>query len=217
MQIAGMDFQVENGVLLYKDVQILKAPWDIETMLALINEVKPDLIVETGTAYGGSANLYADKIGETNRMHFPSVVTIDDRSHYGDHDLDPETLKGYIENGFVVKRHPEVYYCHTSSLDLLTLEEVALCCTNRRVLVNLDSDHHAEHVYAELKAYANFVSIGSYMVVEDMMIALVHPEHGDGPNVGVERFLKEDKRFVVEAKWNKSHSINQGGYLRRIR
>jgi cephalosporin hydroxylase len=86
------------------------------------------------------------------------------------------------------------------------------------VFVVLDSDHRREHVLAELQAYADVVTPGSYLVVEDTSVNghPVAPEFGPGPMEAVERFLETDERFVVDRSREKFLlTFNPGGFLRR--
>jgi len=211
IDIKGLKFIISpDGPLLFENVPILKAPWDIETILTIIKEIEPDVIIETGTAYGGSALLYSKVC--------PQIITIEDRSHYGGDGtkIDPHTMRGYIPVEYTPKKSLGVEYIEKSSIDADTLLRIQEICRYKIVLINLDSDHHCDNVYAELKAYADFVSIGSYFIVEDMQISYIHSRHGWGPDIAVKKFLEEDKRFRVEEKWNKQQSLNFGGYLRRV-
>lgn len=212
LKIHGFTFTTKAGEpLLFEGIPILKAPWDIGTILSIVKEVKPDVIVETGTAFGGSALLYS-KVATT-------VVTIEDRSHYaGDGTrINPHTMQGYIPKEYVLFHYPRITYIERPSTDKQTLEEVKGICMGRKVLVNLDSDHHSANVLAELYAYADLVSTGSYLIVEDMRIEYVHVKHGPGPNVAVKQFLSANKAFEAEERWNDRRSLNFGGYLRRIK
>ena len=212
--------EIKNNILMYRDVPVLKAPWDLEIILLLIEEIRPTLIIETGTAYGGSAFLYADfmrLIGTTIKM--PSVITVEDRSHYkgdGTH-LDPVSMTGYIPDNFKVVRHPDVLYIERNSLDEKTLNEISKYLPGRKVLVNLDSDHHWNHVTKELQSYSKFVSVNSYLIVEDMKINLVHLQHGTGPDEAVYEFLKGNNSFEIDKSQNNPKSLNIDGYLRRVK
>ena len=85
-------------------------------------------------------------------------------------------------------------------------------------MVVLDSDHRRDHVLAELDAYADFVTPGCYLIVEDTNVNghPVAPEFGPGPTEAVERFLDADNRFAVDQTQEKFLlTFNPGGFLRR--
>jgi cephalosporin hydroxylase len=88
------------------------------------------------------------------------------------------------------------------------------------VLAILDSDHHADHVLAEMRAYASLITVGSYLVVEDTNVNgnPVLAEWGPGPREAVQRFLTETDAFVVDREREKFFmTFNPGGYLKRVR
>ena len=87
-------------------------------------------------------------------------------------------------------------------------------------MVILDSDHHEAHVARELHAYREFVSVGSYMVVEDTNVNghPVMPEHGSGPFEAVHAFVAEDHDFEIDRSREKFLlTVFPDGYLRRAR
>jgi cephalosporin hydroxylase len=88
------------------------------------------------------------------------------------------------------------------------------------VLVILDSDHSRDHVLAELRAYADLVTVGSYVVVEDTNVNghPAYPEFGPGPMEAVDAFLAEDDRFEVDAGPGEVlHDLQPRGYLKKVR
>lgn len=88
------------------------------------------------------------------------------------------------------------------------------------VMVILDSDHRKDHVLKELRAYSQYVTVDSYLIVEDTNINghPVYPDYGPGPMEAVEESLKEDDRFAVDRTKEKLLlTFNPGGYLRRVR
>lgn len=133
----------------YFGYKVWKNPLDMWIMQEIICEVKPDVIIETGTFMGGSAFFYAHILDQLNHGR---IITIDitDRPNRPEH----ERIK-YI----------------TSNSDNINLIDV-LDISTKKVLVILDSDHSTEHVMRELEIYAPLVSIGSYIVVEDTNIGL---------------------------------------------
>jgi cephalosporin hydroxylase len=177
---------------------ILKCPLDLWLYQEMLHEVKPQLIVETGTGFGGSA-LYLASLCDI--MGTGEIVTID-----------------------VEKRdrpaHPRITYITGSSTAPEVRDEVVARGRSRdRVLVLLDSDHRKDHVLAEMRTYAPFVTPSSYMVVEDTNLNghPVEPAFGPGPMEAVEAFLREDKRFAIDESKNKFFlSFNPRGYLKRV-
>lgn len=176
---------------------ILKCPLDLWLYQEMLHEVKPELIVETGTAFGGSA-LYLASLCDL--MGAGEIVTID-----------------------VEKRdrpaHPRITYLTGSSTAPHVRDEVAERAQSlERVVVLLDSDHRKDHVLAEMRTYAPLVTPASYLVVEDTNLNghPVDPSFGPGPMEAVDEFLREDDRFTIDETKNKFFlSFNPRGYLKR--
>lgn len=177
-----------------------KCPLDLWVYQEIIFELRPDVIIESGTLRGGSAFFLAsmcDLVGKGR------VLTIDISDMEGRPD------------------HPRITYLLGSSVseeivgmvrDFVKQDEV--------VMVLLDSDHSKEHVLAEIKAYHDLVTPGSYLIVEDTNINghPVFPDAGPGPMEAVEEFLGQTDDFVVdESRENHYLTFNPKGYLRKIR
>jgi cephalosporin hydroxylase len=181
-------------------VPLLKLPTDLWNYQELLSELRPNLVVETGTYRGGSA-LYLASICDL--LGNGRVITVD-AERWGEPPEHPrvEHLIGSSVSGDVRQR----------------VERAAAGC--ERVLVILDSDHRREHVLAELRAYADLVTAGSYVVVEDTNINghPVEPGWGPGPMEAVEAFLAEDSRFAPDPERERHFlTSNPRGYLRRVR
>jgi len=180
-------------------VPIWKCPLDLWVYQELVHELAPDLIVETGTAYGGSGLFFATLCEAKGRG---SVISID----IGDWPDRP--------------RHRRLTYITASSTDSAVIDrvaELALGCST--VLVVLDSDHSYDHVLAELRAYGPLVTPGSYLVCEDTNINghPVYEDFGAGPMEAVEQFLKERSDFKVDRSREKFLvTFNPGGWLRKV-
>lgn len=118
-------------------------------------------------------------------------------------------------------KHKRIKYLNGSSIS----DEIVNKVKNEvkkynKVMVILDSDHHKEHVYKELKIYSEFVSKGCYLIVEDTNINghPVFPDFGPGPMEAVMQFLKENKNFVIDKNREKFLlTFNPMGYLLRIK
>jgi cephalosporin hydroxylase len=181
-------------------VQALKCPFDLWVYQETIWELKPDVIIETGTANGGGALFLAsicDMLGNG------VIVTID------------------IEDRKDRPKHNRIEYLTGSSTSReITNKLRKLVADKKKVMVLLDSDHHRDHVLSELRIYSRFVTKGSYIIVEDTNINghPVAPDFGPGPMEAIEEFLKSDKEFVIDKTKEKFHlTFNPNGYLKKVR
>lgn len=177
---------------------VLKSPFDLWTYQELLHAVRPDLIIETGTAHGGSAYYFAHLF---DILGYGRIVTIDVEAKER-------------------PQHPRITYLTGSSTDpqvhARALEGAA---AGDRILVVLDSDHAAAHVARELEMYAPLVGVGSYLMVEDSNIN-GHPVPADGnpgPMEAIVPFLDAHPEFVVDAGCERHlFSFNPRGWLKRI-
>ncbi len=179
---------------------IKKCPFDTWMYQEILYEVKPDLIIECGTYKGGSAYYLAtlcDLIGKGR------ILTID----IEDHPNKPI--------------HNRIRYLtgSTISIEIIDLvnKEVK---EGETVLVILDDDHTCDHVYAELLLYSKYVSLNSYLLVEDSNINghPVYPEFGPGPYEAIEKFLPQNNNFEIDKSKEKFYmTFNPNGYLKRVK
>ncbi|MHB8488385.1 MAG: CmcI family methyltransferase [Candidatus Dormibacteria bacterium] len=176
-----------------------KCPLDLWVYQEIIQELRPALIVECGTAHGGSAYFLAsicDLLGSGE------IVTID-----------VETKPGR-------PIHPRITYILGSSVDSDVIAQVqSRVPATGNVLVILDSDHRAPHVERELSLYSGMVTLGSYLIVEDTNINNhpVGPGFGPGPMEAVSSFLETNHQFLVDEGRQKYHlTFNPRGFLRRV-
>jgi cephalosporin hydroxylase len=179
-------------------VPILKCPLDLWIYQEMIYELKPDWIIECGTAAGGSALYLAslfDLVGKGK------IVSIDIEAR-------------------ARPTHPRITYLTGSSTAPDIIDKVkALVRDSKQTIVLLDSDHSKKHVLDELRTYYALVTPGSYMVVEDTNVNghPVQPDFGPGPMEALEEFLRENKNFVIDKTKEKLLlTFNPKGYLKRI-
>jgi cephalosporin hydroxylase len=179
-------------------VKTQKCPLDLWIYQELLVATRPDVVIETGTAAGGSALFLAsmfDLLGDGR------VITIDVDQRAGR----PE--------------HPRIDYVAGSSTDSAVVNAVLLSIPDAaRVMVVLDSDHARDHVSAELAAYAPRVAPGCYLIVEDTNLngSPVAPGFGPGPGEAVRSFLVDHSEFEVDRACERLlMTFNPGGYLRR--
>lgn len=194
---------------------IIQFPQDIVAMQEIIWSVKPDLIIETGVARGGSAVFYASMlqlIGGAGR-----VVAVDV-------DIRPDNRKA-LEAHPMFDRITLLEGSSTSDATIGRVRELAKGC--RRVLVALDSNHTHDHVQNELALYAPLVTRGSYLVVFDTVIEHMPPDFfperpwhpGNSPHTAVAQFLATTDRFCVDEEIDSKLlvSVAPGGYLRCVK
>lgn len=180
-------------------VPVWKCPFDLWVYQELVHELRPDVIVETGTAWGGSALFFASLC---DIIKHGEVISIDIRP------------RG-------TPSHARLRYLRGSSVDPVIVARVQrMTAGTQAVLAFLDSDHRCAHVLEELRLYSPLVGVGSYVVVEDTNINghPVKPEFGPGPMEAVERFLANEKDFIVDRSREKFRlTMNPGGFLQRVR
>jgi cephalosporin hydroxylase len=186
-------------------VQTWQNPFDVWITLEIIHEVKPDVIIETGTFKGGSAALWAMFLEHVNPEG--RVITIDIKN-----------MSAKARRLPISRRR--VDYLIGGSTDAEIIEEVRRRVAGKRVLVILDSLHDKQHVLDELRAYAPLVRQGSYIVVQDTSLN-GHPvglAHGPGPYEAVEAFLAETDDFVADRSRERLLMTgNPMGFLQRVR
>jgi cephalosporin hydroxylase len=178
-------------------VNALKLPSDLWIYQELISELRPALVVETGTYRSGSA-LFLGTVCEA--LGDGHVVSIDVAAE-------------------ARTPHPRVTYLDASSVDPATVDQVrGLLGDDGHVLVILDSDHARDHVLAELRLWAPLVTSGSYLIVEDTNLNghPVLPNWGPGPAEALERFLDERHDFVPDpVRERYLVTVCPGGFLRK--
>ena len=181
-----------------------KCPLDLWIYQEIICELQPDLIVETGSAFGGSA-LYMATICDL--VDNGRIVSVDNNS-------DPNVTGS-------LPMHPRITWIRGDSVSHEAIAEVAELRANvDTAMVILDSNHKRGHVLRELKAYAPMVSVGQYLIVEDTNIGghPVLPDFGPGPWEAVGKFLEQQDDFRIDVSREKFLlSFNPGGYLLRVK
>ncbi len=181
-----------------------KMPTDMIKYQEIIFETRPDVIIETGTAFGGSALFFAnmfDLVGSGR------VITIDPSFQPSRPDQPDRP------------RHGRITYLRGLSTEPAIVEYVrGSIGVGETVMIVLDSDHSCANVLAELDTYAAMVTTGCYLIVEDGWLN-GHPvmeAYGPGPTEAIREFLNRDSRF--EQDFEREHLMltqNPGGYLRR--
>jgi cephalosporin hydroxylase len=190
----------------YRGLQLLKIPNDLWIMQEIIQEIKPDLIIETGSRNGASTLWFADQLNVIGKG---------------------EVLSIELDMKWDMPKHERVTYIKGSSVSDDVIEQVKRKVDGKRtVMVNLDSDHSKSHVLREMELYGPFVTLGSYMIVEDTIIS-GHPSVrvmdtngknvNEGPIDAIKEFFKKNTDFVSDTTRERFQlTTNPQGYLRRL-
>lgn len=208
---------------------IIQYPQDMIAIQELIWEVKPDLIIETGIAHGGSVIMCASALAlldiceaiknkqkfDPNKSNRKVIgIDIDIRKHN----------RSAIENHPMVSR---IELLEGSSIDPKIIEKVKSISKNyKKILVCLDSNHTHNHVLLELNAYAPLTSINSYCVVFDTIIEDMPKgtfedkawDVGDNPKTAVREYLKNHPEFEIDKNIDNKLMISVApeGYLKKV-
>ncbi len=194
---------------------IIAYPQDMIAMQEIIWEVKPDLVIETGVAHGGSIIYYASLLELIGGDGIVVGIDVDIRKYNRD----------LIESHAMYKR---IRLIEGSSIDPEVMKKVnEVAASRKRILVCLDSNHTHQHVIEELNLYTSLVSVGSYCVVFDTIIEEMPIDYdwkdrpwgkGNNPKTAVREFLKGNKNFEIDSRQNKLLvTVAPDGYLKRVK
>ena len=219
LRAAGLDIYAksdEHGFSYVWDwlgVPIIQTPTDLVVLQEIVWRTRPQLVIESGVARGGSVIFFAsllELIGDGGVIGVDIALREDNRTAIEQHALSTriQLLDGSSTAPSVVAA------LHHAAAGV------------ERVMVVLDSDHTGTHVEEELQALADLVSVGCYLVVADTIIEHVEATfppgrswgRGNSPATAVERFLEHHTDFVVDESIEAKLllSSNPGGYLLRV-
>ena len=193
---------------------IIQFPQDMIVIQELIWKTKPDLIIETGIAHGGSL-IFSASLLELIGKGKVLGIDIDIRKH----------------NKKEIEKHPlkkRIVMLEGSSLDEKIMNKVKkIAQTKKRILLFLDSFHTHEHVLKELELYSPLIKKGGYIIVFDTMIEFMpkgsFPNRpwgkGNNPHTAVKQFLRHNKRFKIDKKVEEKLLITScpDGFLKCVR
>lgn len=209
---------------------IIQVPQDMIAIQEIIWQVRPDLIIETGIAHGGSLIMSASMLTLLDYCDAVEANAI----------LDPKASKRRVlgldidiraHNRQAIEAHPmahKVDMIQGSSIDPAIIAQVHKYAESyKRIMVCLDSNHTHDHVLAELEAYAPLVTLGSYCVVFDTLIEDMPDDmfpdrpwgKGNNPKTAVHEFLKSHDSFVIDKSIQDKLLITVApdGYLKRVK
>ena len=194
---------------------IIQLPQDILAVQEILWGIRPDLVIETGIAHGGSLVLSASVLELIGGKGQVLGVDIDIREH----------------NRIEIEKHPmfkRITMIEGSSTEEKVVRQVYDFARGKKpVLVVLDSNHTHAHVLRELELYSPLVTKGSYLVVFDTLIEDMPDDFfpdrpwgkGNNPKTAVMEFLKANDRFIVDKEIENKLLITvaPSGYLRCIK
>lgn len=209
---------------------VIQYPQDIVAMQELVWSVRPDLIIETGIAHGGSLILSASLLALLDVCDAVDSATV----------LDPRASRRRVlgvdidiraHNRAAVEAHPmasRITMIEGSSIAPEVIGRVRdIAEQHTRVLVCLDSNHTHDHVLAELEAYAPLTSVGSYCVVFDTVVEHLDPDllgdrpwrPGNSPWTAVRDYVAQHPEFEIDRSIHDKLLITVAtdGYLRRVK
>lgn len=194
---------------------IIQYPQDMIAIQEVIWNVKPDLIIETGIAHGGSLIFNASILELIGGDGLVLGIDIDIRAH----------------NRSAIEAHPmfkRIRMIEGSSVDSNIVNTVKEFVKGKqRVLVILDSNHTHEHVLQEMELYSPFVTLGSYLMVFDTIVEDLPADSmfgrpwskGNNPKTAVWEFMKKNNAFEIDQEIENKLlvTVAPSGYLKRVR
>lgn len=193
---------------------IIQFPQDIVALQEIVWETRPEVVVETGIAHGGSLVFYASLLELLGGDRLAVGVDIDIRAH----------------NREAIEAHPLAHrlkMIEGSAIDPATVERVRELAGGRRAMVVLDSNHTHEHVLRELELYAPLVAEGCYLVVLDTIVDRLPKSlyenrpwgPDDNPMTALEAFLATTDAFEIDREYDDKllFTVAPRGYLKRVK
>lgn len=195
---------------------IIAFPQDMIAMQEIIWNVKPDLIIETGVAHGGSIVYYASLLELIGGDGLVLGIDIDIRQHN----------RQLIESHSMSKRIKLIEGSSVSDEVVTQVYEISK--SFKKILICLDSNHTHEHVLNELKLYAPLTTVGSYCIVFDTGVEDMPDDYdwngrpwgkGNNPKTAVREYLKEHDEFEIDKSIDNKLLITVAcdGYLKRVK
>lgn len=185
----------------YKGILFNKTPDDIAGILEAIRRMKPKYIIECGTQFGGATVAMADVLEENGGLKVITIDIVDQR------DLN-------------VKKDARIIFIQGDSKSPEVFDQVKrIIGSEKNVLVDLDSDHHKDHVLQELFLYHVFVPIDGYIVVEDTSNYWDNYERfNGGPLIALIEFIRSHPEFEIDRTLEGKNPVyNKYGYLKKVK
>ena len=184
----------------YRGVKYIRCPFDYVIYQMVINEIKPDLIIEVGTNNGGGALYMADILNQIGNGEIHTIDIID------------------MVQSDLVKTHPRIkrFLGGYQSYDINNVNGY------NKILIIDDGSHIYEDVKNCLEKFKNLPSKDSYFIVEDGVLDdLGHEGYNGGPLKAIEEFISTNESYIIDRKWcdffGKNATFNVNGYLKKIK
>lgn len=194
-------------------VPVIQYPQDIVAIQEVIWKVKPDLIIETGVARGGSLLLSASIMSMYTSQGKVLGIDIDIRDH----------AKSAISESHLTGRIDLIQGSSTD--DKIVKQVIEYSKKFKNIMIILDSNHTEDHVLRELNAYAHLVTSGSYCLVFDSVVEFYPDEtsvnrpwgKGDNPYTAIHKFLAKNSDFNIDKFYQNQTliSVAPDGFLVR--
>ena len=181
----------------YKDRKVVKTPFDWVVLGDIIQDTKPEVIMEVGSFEGGTALWMADLL---ESLKIPGKVI----------GIDNKTTPLEVE-------HPRLSWVIGDCLDPKTISQVEKLCDGKRGMVIEDSDHKYHVTKGILENYERFVAPGCYFMVEDTIVDFIEMPPFPGPLKAVQEFMESHRETFVTDRSREKYIIthNPMGYLLR--
>lgn len=184
----------------YRNVPVIKCPFDYIIYQMIIFDLKPDLIIEIGAGQGGSSLYMADLLDINKNGIIHSIDILDQR---------------YDET----KNHPRIKFFlgGYQNYDLENLKSF------QKILIIEDGSHMYEDVKETLQKFHPYVSKDSYFIVEDGIVDELGwtNKFNGGPNKAIKEFMDSNDSFGIDRKWcdlfGVNATFNTNGFLKKIK
>lgn len=206
-----------NYIWSWLGVPIIQQPSEILVNQEIMFNYKPDVVIETGVARGGSVIFYSSILNLIKNKYKVIGIDIELRGH---------NRKAIFNH----KMSKNIKIFDGSSVDTKIFQKIEKLCKNKKVIVILDSDHSKKHVLEELNLYSKLIKKNGYLVVADTILGFLNKKQtpkirskvlyrGNEPYAALKEFLKSNKNFIIDKKLNGKLLISQNfnGYIKKIK
>ena len=183
----------------YRGIKAIRCPFDYVIYQMIIHEVKPDLIIEIGTRYGGGSLYLADLLDNIGKGVVHAIDIVDN--------VKPE-----------VKEHKRIEFF----FDGWSNYDISLTKKFEKILIIEDASHMYEDTIGVLNKFKDIVSKDSYFIIEDGIVNELgmRKKYNGGPLKAIREFLRNNSDYIVDRKWcdmfGKNATFNVNGYLRKV-